>query len=295
MGHLFSSSWLPKRWRPAPPVPVPAGWLCSFPKCGRTWLRFILSNYLNQVFSLGQPVDLRTMFFIMPNCDLDAERGLRAYRYTTHRRMQLIAVSHLPYQRKFTGRPVVFLMRSVSDAIVSFYFHNSRQWSHYRGTLSEFLRDAEWGVPRLVSYMNAWAGELRGESTRVVTYERLKQNAEAEVLQVLRFLGLPEDAPALRRAIELAAVDRMRELEIRQPLPGHRYDPSDVDARRVRKARVGAGLEHLTPADTAYITAYCREHFSAAALALYAQHNVPLVAGSDENVAAGGSASTQAA
>ena len=49
------------------------GFIASFPKSGRTWLRFILANYLNRLLSLGLELDLRSMFGLIPNDVLDPE------------------------------------------------------------------------------------------------------------------------------------------------------------------------------------------------------------------------------
>lgn len=41
--------------------------LMSYPKSGRTWLRFILANYFAAIVKTGEPVDLHTMFAFLPN------------------------------------------------------------------------------------------------------------------------------------------------------------------------------------------------------------------------------------
>ncbi len=260
------------------PASVADAWLCSYPKCGRTWLRFILSNYLNEVYGLGADVDLHTMFQIMSNDVQDPERGLAAYRYADVAEMPRIVVSHTAFDEKFVGKPIVFLIRSVSDAIVSFYFHNSKQWSHWQGDLAGFIRDNEWGLPRLVRYLNSWSPQLAKLPSLVVTYEAMKRDTVSEVQRIIEFLALRNDEDAVRRAVALASVDRMRKLELERPLPGHQYDPQNQDARRVRKAQVGGGMEHLSSLDVAYIAEYCEHEFSPATRRLYEAHGVPVIA-----------------
>lgn len=269
-------------WRPAAPsvsVPrTPTAWLCSYPKSGRTWLRFMLSNYWNEVLGLGLDVDLATMFQIMPNDVHDPERGFDAFRFAARHDVPYVVVSHNSFNPKFEDRRIVFLMRSVSDVIVSFYFHNSRQWGRWSATISEFMHSPKFGLPRLVDYMNSWAPRLNAQDTLVVTYESLRHKPDEEMRRIVQFVGLSWDPAAADRAIQLSTVDRMRSLEIQRPLPGHHYDPRDPDARRVRQGRVGGGAEQLAAEELSYLVAYCQQHLTTSALDLYARHQVPLVA-----------------
>src|SRR3546814_9424585 len=41
--------------------------LTSYPKCGRTWLRYLLSHYLAETVGLGFQPDLVSTFRILPN------------------------------------------------------------------------------------------------------------------------------------------------------------------------------------------------------------------------------------
>src|SRR3546814_9338715 len=47
--------------------------LTSYPKCGRTWLRYLLSHYLAETVGLGFQPDLVSTFRILPNFDCDTE------------------------------------------------------------------------------------------------------------------------------------------------------------------------------------------------------------------------------
>ena len=55
--------------------------LVSYPKSGRTWFRFVLSNYFAHAFNLDTDVDLHSMFKIMPNFDGDPVRGIPAFAF----------------------------------------------------------------------------------------------------------------------------------------------------------------------------------------------------------------------
>ena len=101
--------------------------LVSYPKSGRTWLRYLLSIYFAQVFDLGLAPDLRTTFQVVPNYDLDATRGLPAAEGIVQHDCQLVAASHRDWDPDlFAGKPTIFLIRDPRDVLVSSYFHQTR-------------------------------------------------------------------------------------------------------------------------------------------------------------------------
>src|SRR3546814_696322 len=55
--------------------------LTSYPKCGRTWLRYLLSHYLAETVGLGFQPDLVSTFRILPNFDCDPVRGVPAFHF----------------------------------------------------------------------------------------------------------------------------------------------------------------------------------------------------------------------
>jgi len=79
----------------------PAMFFCSFPKTGRTWVRFILANYFNEKYSLGLQIDFNNMFQLFPNHGQDTQRGLPAYRYSNHDAIPLLIFDHSPYYQSY--------------------------------------------------------------------------------------------------------------------------------------------------------------------------------------------------
>ena len=51
-------------------APAPTAWLCSYPKSGRTWMRYALVELLAARYGLGE-FDMKTMFELIPNQDGD--------------------------------------------------------------------------------------------------------------------------------------------------------------------------------------------------------------------------------
>lgn len=250
--------------------------LASYPKSGRTWFRFILSSYLAEAFDLKVTPDLHSMFTVMPNFDMDRERGLPAFAHARHRpRPPLIPVSHLSYARlRFRNHPVIFMLRDPRDVMVSSYFHATRQKHRFSGDIDGFLKDPGQGVAALARYLNGWAAGLQGHRHVVVSYEDLSDDPRGQTARVLSFLGLESRPGILDRAVEAARFGNMQEMELAQGLPGHDYDRNDSESRRMRRGKVGGFADYLTPEQIRLVEATCARELTPQAKALLAR-NMP--------------------
>lgn len=246
--------------------------LVSYPKSGRTWLRYLLSIYLAEIYDVPIKVDLETTFRILPNFDLDPDRGLPAFIKSGVRlELPLIAVSHRTYdQRFFAHKPVIILVRDPRDVCVSAYFHQTRHKKRFSGTIEEFIADEQFGIKSIIDYHNGWAAGLAHGPALIVSYEELSHDTDATVRSILTFLNIPIDDGCLQNAIAGAAFDRMKQDERTTRIPGHSYDPNEADSGRVRKGKVGAFGELLSDTDLDRISEMMRNQLSPAASSLMA-------------------------
>jgi hypothetical protein len=252
--------------------------LVSYPKCGRTWLRFTLSNYFADVFNLGIKPDLVTTFQIIPNMDKDPVRGIPAFQFASARpALPQILVSHRDYTRaQFLDRPAIFLVRDPRDVVVSAYFHATRHKHRYEGTIGDFLVDEKQGLAAYVRYLNGWATGLADHPHHIASYEQMSADPEQTLRAILTFLGTPVDDTALANAITASRFDAMRSQEKQEGIPGHDYDRSDDESMRMRKGKAGGFSEYLTPEQSASVLAYCHTHLNARARQMVALTGVTL-------------------
>jgi hypothetical protein len=246
--------------------------LVSYPKSGRTWLRYLLSIYLAKIHAVPVKLDLQTTFHILPNFDLDRARGLPVFTTSgDDNRLPLIAVSHRVYEpRFFAHKPVIMLVRDPRDVIVSAYFHQTQHKKRFSGSIPEFIVDEQFGIKSIIDYHNGWAEGLINSHALVVSYEDLSKNTEATVRRILDFLHIPLHEDHLHEAIAGAAFDRMKKVEKAKPIPGHDYNAQNDDSSRVRKGKVGGFNENLTDSDVAQIEAMMRQGLTPAAVKLMA-------------------------
>jgi hypothetical protein len=233
-------------------VPRDAIYLASYPKTGRTWLRFILANYINGLFQLGETIDFHTLFRLLPNDLSDAETGVGKFAYADDDRVPLILSSHVRYDKRFRGHPVLTIVRDPVDVLVSRYWHRARQLRMLpeKMTLSAFLR-TENGVAHLIDYYDSWASHL--ESAAVLSYEGLHEHTVDEASRAVQYVGLPVDRAELERAVQASSFEQMRDLEVESGIPDHDYDRSDPNARRVRRGEVGSGRGEIDGNDVGFV------------------------------------------
>ena len=246
--------------------------VCSYPKSGRTWMRFALAHYMRAVYGLELEIELRTMFRLLPNMDgyaPDLGKDVSVYAFVDRPEIPLLLSSHMSFdERLFGRRPVVFILRCPYDVMVSQYFQKTRQDFSWQGPLKAFLRDSEVGVADLVRYLNSWAPCLQTSRALVLTYEQLRHDPETGFLRLAAHLGIQTERAVARAALSQASFERMREVERRFGIEGYDYDWTDPEARRVRRAQIGGYRDYLDEQDCRYISTECAQGLAPAARAL---------------------------
>jgi Sulfotransferase domain len=248
--------------------------LASFPKSGRTWLRFVLASYFAEALELGAPPDLHSMFRVIPNFDADPTRGLPAFRFAQFRpELPLICVTHAP-PGSTPRLPVIFLVRDPRDVVVSRYFHSTRHKNQFEGTIAQFVDDGDHGLPAYIRYLNAWAGFLRHVPHHVTSYERMSLGTAGEIHAILGFLGVEVNERALATAVSRAAFDSMRSQERVQGIPAHHYDRSDDESLRMRRGVPHGFAGYLGPDLVTHIDQRCARELSGEALELLRKYSL---------------------
>lgn len=244
--------------------------LVSFPKSGRTWFRFILSNYFNQTQSLGENVSLHSTFKILPNFALDESRGIGAFAFDAKRPdLPLILVSHLEHSAfLFRKKPVVYMVRDPRDVLVSAYFHATRHKHRFEGDLASFIQSPDHGLPQLARHFNGWAAGMRRRPNFILSYEGLQADPIAQTSATLRFLGCAVDDAAVVKAVDASRFDAMRELELVEGLPDHDYDRSEAESLRMRRGKAGGFVDYLNADQIAYVDSELKRRLSGEAKAI---------------------------
>jgi hypothetical protein len=252
--------------------------LVSYPKSGRTWLRYMLAHYFAAVSSFGEPVDLHNMFALIPNFDLDPVRGIPAFRAARRNGpMPRIWVSHHNFHwRLFFHKPVILIVRDPRDVIVSSYFHAVRHKHRFDGNMLDFMKHESQGLPAMCRYLNGWAGAVARRPHCVLSYEALSKNTEQELRSTLAFLNCPIDVSALNGAVRAGSFAAMQELELTEGIPGHDYDRSDSESLRMRRGQAGGYRDYLDKDMIEIVEKICARKLSPTAKDLLARSGIEL-------------------
>ena len=240
--------------------------IVSHGKSGRTWLRVMLSRIYQQRHGLAEGSlisfdDFHRKNAAIPKLFFTHDNYLRNYTGSTS------AVAD------YGGRRVLMLVRHPADVTVSQFF----QWKHRmrvekKGLLGypdhgeeidlfEFMMRPEWGVARVIEFMNFWARDFEQLNPFEMTrYEDLRSDPENELGRVMRFLGTPATVEEIREAVEYGSIENMRKMEQQSAnsMASRRMKPGDVnnpDSYKVRRAKVGGYRDYFDDDQVAEIDA----------------------------------------
>jgi len=221
--------------------------LCSYPRCGRTWLRFILANYFNLIFDLKSDIDLNNFFRFIPNDSFEMKKGLPAYAYEEDSRIPLILASHDPYNPERMGKAgLICLVRGIPDVVVSDFFHQSVRLNTYRGDLTSFVRSSKGGFQRYLRYLNQLAPLFFQQKGYFLTYEQLYLDPVRTMTGVLNTLKIPAHKDMLVQAVHRSEFKTMARLEQERGMPGMPPTPDKTESSQVRKGIVGGCRQYMT-------------------------------------------------
>jgi len=228
----------------------------SFGKSGRTWLRVLLSRYLQLRFGL------RPSAFIGFD-NLHRKNAAIPRAFFTHDNYLRDYTGHHDSKADFYDKKVVLLVRQPEDVAVSqFHQWKFRMRPHKKGLnkypehgkdvdIFTFTKDEDAGLPKVIDFMNGWAREIpRLRQLLIVRYEDLRRDTAGQLGRVLEFMGQQPTAQELADCVAYASVENMRKLEEKSAfwLAGSRMRPRDKanpESFKVRRAKVGGYRDYF--------------------------------------------------
>ena len=234
--------------------------ILSVPKSGRTWIRTFLYAYFckrhGREFTLepehyGEPGIPRFIF----SHDLFEHR-------TKGDLWDRIRGKYLVPKKELRRAKIILLVRDPRDCFVSLYVQMTRRdpgapSNFKQKSISDLLRDKEFGIRAIVKTMNDWLNEFSGhDDFTIIRYESLRE-APAENFQVLLAL-LGETTPEMsifQDALGFSRFDNMQRLEAAGAFDSKILRPGDVrdpESFKVRRGKIGGYREYLSAEDQKY-------------------------------------------
>ena len=225
----------------------------SYPKSGRTWVRFLVDAYLADLHG----VEVANVFEVERRLD---PRWRIEWEHLTGAMILL-----LPYDRvgeidlsRLDGRTCVHLSRDPYATLASAYFQARDRVKVFEGTPSEFVRSPLFGARKLAAFQ-ALVESLKDRFSSFIplTYEDFQADPAAGLRTVLEALGAEVDPESIGRAVGLGAFDSLRRLA-RSPeyagTPIAPVDPDNPDSEKVRRGGDGGWRELFSEEDVLYIS-----------------------------------------
>lgn len=210
--------------------------LISYPKSGRTWVRFMLNT-------AGVHIDYS-------HAGADNRLGL-----------PFAAIADRV--NEWTDRRIIFLTRDPRDTVVSCYFQATRriaEEARFEGDLGTFIRDPGYGIDKIARFNLHWMESAHlFRDFMSVSYEALHASGADVLAHIMVFAtGHPADPSKVRQACAAGRFENMREVEVR--LGSSEDDVTrlgggvagDVESFKTRKGQVGGWTDYLDAADVAY-------------------------------------------
>lgn len=229
--------------------------IVSFPKSGRTWIRYFLGSYIS--INHGMPFDLE----FTPQPYWTQER-LRLGFPNIHFTHDWFDIKHsddskpqIYYKDILDQKPIIFLLRNPLDTIVSYYYHKVKREkdNQLNLTLREFIQDPRYGLGRYCDWMDQMLDYLRVKRDKIIiTYEDMIDNMAREMIQMMRFIHVQTNEDSLIKASEQSEFSKMQAAEINaSSTPGQigigRLSMQDWDGDsnklKVRKGKIGSWQE----------------------------------------------------
>lgn len=251
-------------------------WLASYPRSGNTWLRVLLHNYLRNTtepYDINRLQDLTVMdsaahWYRMldprPCTSLTKEEVAvlrpRVHEAITRSSADTIFVKTHNALVIDRGTPMIsadhtagaiYILRNPLDVAVSYSVHFGVSLDEAVAAMNRPHNQSKSNEPNFVyQFLGSWSENVESWTDReskaihVIRYEDLRENPEEVVGGVIRFLGLPENADRLQRAIKNSSFSVLQAQEQRA---GFRERSLKSDTF-FRSGRSGEGVECLSPA-----------------------------------------------
>lgn len=219
-------------------------YLVSYPKSGRTYLRYMIGKYFQLKHNLNE-IDILdySIYAKAYNCN----DGLCFTHSTFYEDNVRIPFDNLHMKK------TIWLKRNPYDTLVSFYHHVKYRKKQTEFSISEFIRSLRFGVAPYIVFKSQC--DLL-DNLLVIDYEDLVDTPELFLYAILKILGETPDPDLLFKSIQLSSFDNMRKAEVSGSV--NMSERSYIDKEDTRQLKTRVGLvnnykKYLSDEDIEYI------------------------------------------
>lgn len=251
-------------------------WVASYPRSGRTWLRFLLTNLLSGSFTHSSVVD-NEMMALTAGLDKKFLRTDRINFVFVHETLERTMKIGASFQDRTVG--VIYLARNPIDVLVSninYMLHQLDENDESQiGATMNFLFDdfisgrglthwKERGMGDLAEHFESWAA-LSGTVDQtgkdfpfcLIKYEELKTDTVKVISEICGKFGISKTPEMIENAVKRSSFENMQQLEEQETLNSvNEPDSSGTAARsafpHARKSGRKLGLRFINKGQSGY-------------------------------------------
>ncbi len=208
--------------------------MLSYPKSGRTWIRFMVDSYLCKTFKLSCP----NVF--------DAEKQLKLVHPIEWTHISGAMIAQRPYwsigpwdfDDTLKQAPWLVLTRNFQATLASAYFQARDRIKVFTGSPSQFVRDPRYGAAKIVSFYNQFE-VLRAtlKTCHLFSYEEFTRDPQPQLRRMIEALGLNVDESMIDQVIQESSFENMKRLSITPQYAGSVIAPTDPNRPETFKVR----------------------------------------------------------
>ena len=206
----------------------------SYPKSGRTWIRYILVE-----LGISKNIHFHHDTFEFndgskPKLDFEIDKRIKRYS---------------------KNDKIVYLERDPRDVMVSLYHQVTgrfKDFFEYEGSISDFIRDDYFGAKNLSKFRSIWNTVAEQKGFLKITYEECHNDLYKVITNILDYYELDINQNKIEEVIKKSSFDNMKELERSQNFSEPWLKPRN-NAYKVREGKVGNYKNNLSSNDIKYL------------------------------------------
>lgn len=231
----------------------------SFPKCGRTWLKYILNKIFIDYYKLQncQEDSINIRFLATKNKNIpiviDTHDNSNIVNEDGYRPDPDLMFKDLN-KDKYSNKAVLFLVRDPRDVVISHYHQitkRSKDPMTFKN-LSDFIRDPVFGLNRIIKFYEVWFhNQSIPKDFSFIKYEDILSDGVNSVKNILDFIIPDNNIPVsiIKKAYDESAAEKMRSKEKQNLIEGFNSFGDKHDYLKVRNAVSGSYLKEMSSED----------------------------------------------
>ncbi|MDJ0729741.1 MAG: sulfotransferase domain-containing protein [Crocosphaera sp.] len=239
-------------------------YLVSFPKSGRTWLCFMLSEMLIKAYDIElekSTVHLNKLtkkYHQLPRIIETHEDSMLTNEQGKNCDIERLFI--YGGRLKYLNNKVILLVRDPRDVVVSHYYqikNRVKDCPIQVTSLTEFVRHPLYGFERIIRFYQIWnRNRWIPKQFLMIKYEDLVINGVDTLQKIIEFIELKKiDYDLIKNVYQLSEADNMRKMELQGQIEGMKFLDTDRNSLKVRNAKIGSYLEELSDEDINYCKA----------------------------------------